>query len=677
MESSSLHEALNVYISDDAYVFEPNALSAGGLYPGEKDHRETMSINRRTGEITLNAPNIGAPIGREKVITCFGIVGIVTLATTDFIIVITSRTPSCRLLSHPIYLANDFRLLPLSNLSSSQAILDNPVERELVSLVEQGLRAGRLWFSYGWDLTNSLQRQQDIIEAGRSGEPMWKKADDRFFWNKHLMAKLIETTELGGKQNDLSRFILPMMFGSVELRSSTINNHDILFSLIARRSRYRAGTRYFTRGIDTTGHVANYNETEQMVLTDPINVDPRTGFAMGGNGRVEGKERNSFVQIRGSIPLFWAEVNNLRYKPDMQIEALKLHVEEQVRIYGDTYFVNLVNNKGHELPVKDAMEKALKACGEPKAHYVYFDFHHECRGLRFHRIQLLVDELHQDLAQMGYFHINLGGDALTAKPTHRQTGVIRSNCMDCLDRTNVTQAALAKDALQRQLQSIGVLAHKETIDDHSEFIHVFRNVWADHADTISKAYSGTGALKTDFTRTGQRTKQGAAQDGVNSVMRYVKNNFFDGSRQDAYDVLTGAWVARRGAIPPLSDTRPFLTRMMPYVLGFAMFMIACGIVLPKATEFALTSYIFFWVLLAGAAASYIWAHGTSYVNWPRLNAPYEILSYKGPGFRTPSRGRGIAMAWNRKVRQEAGASGTRKPRPEEIELGRKKGSLID
>ena len=154
---------------------------------------------------------------------------------------------------------------------------------------------------------------------------------------------------------------------------------------------------------------------------------------------------------------------------------MKLHVEEQVRIYGDTYFVNLVNNKGHELPVKDAMEKALKACGEPKAHYVYFDFHHECRGLRFHRIQLLVDELHQDLAQMGYFHINLGGDASTAKPTHRQTGVIRSNCMDCLDRTNVTQAALAKDALQRQLQSIGVLAHKETIDDHSEFIHVFRN----------------------------------------------------------------------------------------------------------------------------------------------------------------------------------------------------------
>jgi hypothetical protein len=56
-------------------------------------------------------------------------------------------------------------------------------------------------------------------------------------------------------------------------------------------------------------------------------------------------------------------------------------------------------------------------------------------------------------------------------------------------------------------------------------------VWADHADTISKAYSGTGALKTDFTRTGKRTKEGAVKDGINSVMRYLKNNFYDGSRQ--------------------------------------------------------------------------------------------------------------------------------------------------
>lgn len=113
-----------------------------------------------------------------------------------------------------------------------------------------------------------------------------------------------------------------MVFGSVELRSSTINHRDLLFCLIARRSRYRAGTRYFTRGIDSTGHVANFNETEQIVLTDPPQTDPRTGGIVPGNGRVEGRDRNSFVQTRGSIPVFWAEVNNLRYKPDMQVMEL-------------------------------------------------------------------------------------------------------------------------------------------------------------------------------------------------------------------------------------------------------------------------------------------------------------------------------------------------------------------
>lgn len=96
-----------------------------------------------------------------------------------------------------------------------------------------------------------------------------------------------------------------------ELRSSIINNRDVLFCLISRRSRHRAGTRYFTRGINHAGDCANFNETEQILLLDPLPVKAR--------GRVDGTERLSFVQVRGSVPIFWAEVNNLRYKPDLQI----------------------------------------------------------------------------------------------------------------------------------------------------------------------------------------------------------------------------------------------------------------------------------------------------------------------------------------------------------------------
>jgi hypothetical protein len=102
---------------------------------------------------------------------------------------------------------------------------------------------------------------------------------------------------------------------AVELRSSSINNRELLFLLVSRRSRHRAGTRYFSRGIDTAGNTSNFNESEQIILLDPL---PHNGEPVR-RGRVDGREKLSFVQTRGSVPIFWAEVNNLRYKPDLQV----------------------------------------------------------------------------------------------------------------------------------------------------------------------------------------------------------------------------------------------------------------------------------------------------------------------------------------------------------------------
>ena len=75
------------------------------------------------------------------------------------------------------------------------------------------------------------------------------------------------------------------------------------------------------------------------------------------------------------------------------------------------------------------------------------------------------------------------------------------------------------------------MSHR-SIDVLKKLIQIFSfKVWADNADMISLQYSGTGALKTDFTRTGKRTKAGIMQDSSNSMTRYVLNNFADGFRQ--------------------------------------------------------------------------------------------------------------------------------------------------
>lgn len=74
--------------------------------------------------------------------------------------------------------------------------------------------------------------------------------------------------------------------------------------------------------------------------------------------------------------------------------------------------------------------------------------------------------------------------------------------------------------------------------------------------------------------------------------------------------------------------------------------------------------------------SYFRLQGTAYVNWPRLNAPFEILSYQGPGFRSRANGRGLTRHMFKGAKKVKG-DGLRKGKVEEIELGRKKGSLID
>ena len=230
-----------------------------------------------------------------------------------------------------------------------------------------------------------------------------------------------------------------------------------------------------------------------------------------------------------------------------------------IKLYQRVTLVNLVNHKGHELPVKEAFERGMinAQAADPTiasaAQYVYFDFHTECKNMRFDRVSILIDRLAPTIQDMGWYH-SIGGSQVIS----RQSGVVRSNCMDCLDRTNVMQAALGRWVLDKQLRAAGILSHKEGVEDHPEFMNTFRNgqlefipshrrsshetvntrdyltesaVWADHGDTVSRAYAGTAALKSDYTRTGQRSREGALQDGYKSIMRYIKNNFFDGDRQ--------------------------------------------------------------------------------------------------------------------------------------------------
>ena len=82
-------------------------------------------------------------------------------------------------------------------------------------------------------------------------------------------------------------------------------------------------------------------------------------------------------------------------------------------------------------------------------------------------------------------------------------------------------------------------------------------------------YTGTPALKTDFTRTGKRSKSGEFQDAKNSIRRYYIGNFTDGYNVDCLEVCT---KKLKPGVTPIKS-RGFLTpirKALIFYLGLLM-----------------------------------------------------------------------------------------------------------
>ncbi|TPX37654.1 hypothetical protein SmJEL517_g00777 [Synchytrium microbalum] len=577
------------YTSETTITFEP-------VFLDPTQRSETLVVNRENGHIRLNAPPPPS-LRQEEHQTIYGLIGTIGLNAG------MSRVG--KLLGKDIFKLTGYRLIPVFKsppILSQQQTSDDATYR---SLLDQVLGSKSFYFSYAYDLTHTLQRQAQLAATSKK-VPMWKKVDVRFFWNSFLQRKLIDLT-LRDKDQDLSNFILPIICGFVEIQPSSLNGRSFTFGLISRRSHYRAGTRYNSRGIDDEGNVSNFVETEQLVILD------------------EAGQRTSFVQTRGSIPLYWKQITNVKYTPKLEIEqnpktpaSFKKHFADQIARYGNQVAVNLVNSHGYESRLGEEFAKQIKYAGDSRIKYIAFDFHQECRKMQWHRISLLVDQIENELNQYGYTRIDEKGQLI--RP---QMGIVRTNCMDCLDRTNVVQSVLARRSLTQQLRELGILSAKETVEETGFFETMFKNVWADNADEVSRQYSGTGALKTDFTRTGKRSQAGLIQDGLNSVERYIRNNFFDGSRQDAYDFFLGLYEVRPGGMSPFTRyERDLKYYTLPAVALISLIMtLASLFFIDFDTVVSRIMYSAFWTTLTYGALRFIVLFGKDFVARPTLVRP--------------------------------------------------------
>ncbi|KAJ7403420.1 Phosphatidylinositide phosphatase SAC2 [Pitangus sulphuratus] len=422
-------------------------------------------------------------------------------------------------------------------------------KRLLEELFKMFMDSDSFYYSLTYDLTNSVQRQSTCEKANLS---LWRKVDDRFFWNKHMIEDLISIDN-----PEVDFWIIPIIQGFVQIEELVVNYSEssdddksspetppqepscvddvhptFLVALISRRSRHRAGMRYKRRGVDKNGNVANYVETEQL-----IHVHNHT---------------LSYIQTRGSVPVFWSQVG-YRYNPRPRLDksenetvaCFRAHFEEQLKNYKKQVIINLVDQTGREKIIGDAYLKQVLLYNNANLTYVSFDFHEHCRGMKFENVQTLTDAIHDIILDMKWCWVDQAGVIC------KQEGIFRVNCMDCLDRTNVVQAAIARVVMEQQarqlgalprtsellLKKLGVMPPEQPLPVKCN--RIYQIMWANNGDAISRQYAGTAALKGDFTRTGERKLAGVMKDGVNSANRYYLNRFRDAYRQAVIDLMQG------------------------------------------------------------------------------------------------------------------------------------------
>ncbi|XP_064380321.1 synaptojanin-1 isoform X5 [Dromaius novaehollandiae] len=429
----------------------------------------------------------------SKVMDAYGLLGVLRLNLGDtllhYLVLVTGCMSVGKIQDSEVFRVTSTEFISLRT---------DPADEDRISEVRKVLNSGNFYFAWsatGVSLDLSLNAHRSMQEH---------TTDNRFFWNQSLHLHL---KHYGVSCDD---WLLRLMCGGVEIRTIYAAHKQAKACLISRLSCERAGTRFNVRGTNDDGHVANFVETEQVIFLDD--------------------SVSSFIQIRGSVPLFWEQpglqVGSHRVRMSRGFEAnapaFDRHFRTLKNLYGKQIIVNLLGAKEGEHMLSKAFQSHLKA-SEHSADIkmVNFDYHQMVKGGKAEKLHSVLKPQVQKFLECGFFYF----DGKEVKRS--QSGTVRTNCLDCLDRTNSVQAFFGLEMLTKQLEVLGLAEKPQLV---TRFQEVFRSMWSVNGDSVSKIYAGTGALEG-------KAKAGKLKDGARSVTRTIQNNFFDSSKQEAIDVL--------------------------------------------------------------------------------------------------------------------------------------------
>ncbi|XVF63323.1 hypothetical protein PTKIN_Ptkin09bG0078700 [Pterospermum kingtungense] len=566
-------EPSDLNISEDPVVYSPQEI--------KNLLQRIAEGNRATG-------------GLNFVAKVFGIVGCIKFLESYYLILVTKRRQIGCICGHAVYSIEESQLITIPHVSIQSDVAHSKTELRYKKLLSSVDLTKDFFYSYTYPIMQCLQK--NVLSLGEERMPY----DNIFVWNAYL-------TQAIRSRCSNTIWTIALVHGHFKQIRLSIFGRDFSVTLVSRRSRHFAGTRYLKRGVNDRGRVANDVETEQIVL------DEEAGSCKG--------KMSSVVQMRGSIPLFWSqEASRFSPKPDIILQrydptyqATKLHFEDLAKRYGNPIIVlNLiktVEKRPREMMLRREFANAVGYLNtilseENHLKFIHWDFHKFAKSKSANVLAVLgavasealdltgfyysgkpstvkrrANQLNRtstardaslrdlrsksgDLVRIGSSNENL--NSLTSRDREDdlnqqiksdnydgecpkfQSGVLRTNCIDCLDRTNVAQYAYGLAALGRQLHAMG-LTDKPKVDPDSSIAAALMDMYQSMGDALAQQYGGSAAHNTVFPeRQGKWKATTQSREFLKSIKRYYSNAYTDGEKQDAINLFLGYFQPQEG-----------------------------------------------------------------------------------------------------------------------------------